>query len=208
MSVFFKGLLLVGSLIVSIGAQNIFILKQGLKKEFVFLIATICLICDLGLFAIAIYGIGSAFSDASFLNLFLPILGGLFLMIYGFRCAKSAYLGQSYLTVQNENQRTPKLKIITTTLAVTLLNPHVYLDAFVIIGGYARQFQPDERLYFLLGSTSASLIWFYGLAFGASLLIPLFKKERTWQILEAITALIMWYIAYGLFAYFFTQLKG
>lgn len=197
-----KGFLVSFGLIVAIGAQNAYVLKQGLLKQHIFWVCLVCFLCDVTLLSLGVLGFGSLIDKNQTLKLALAIFGAVFLFWYGLRSFKSAYRGGENLSVDTTNQTTisPK-KAIATTLALTLLNPHVYLDTLVLVGTVASPLTLVQKYQFLIGAVSASALWFFGLGYGARLLIPLFKKEKTWQLLDVFIGMIMWVIAFGLVRY-------
>ncbi|OBX06505.1 amino acid transporter [Gallibacterium salpingitidis] len=195
------GFLVSGGLIVAIGAQNAFVLKQGLLKQHVFAVALICFLCDVILFNLGVLGLGSFISEHQMASITLAFVGAGFLFIYALRAWRSAYRGNSSLQISTENSQQHLLKTILMTLSITLLNPHVYLDTVVIIGGVAGTLALSEKIWFLLGAVLASGSWFFGLAYGSALLIPLFKKPITWRILDFVIGIIMLMIAWGLYQY-------
>lgn len=195
------GFLVSGGLIVAIGAQNAFVLKQGLLKQHVFAVALICFLCDVILFNLGVLGLGSFISEHQMASITLAFVGAGFLFIYALRAWRSAYRGNSSLQISTENPQQHLLRTILMTLSITLLNPHVYLDTVVIIGGVAGTLALSEKIWFLLGAVLASGSWFFGLAYGSSLLIPLFKKPITWRILDFVIGIIMLMIAWGLYQY-------
>lgn len=195
------GFLVSGGLIVAIGAQNAFVLKQGLLKQHVFAVALICFLCDVILFNLGVLGLGSFISEHQMASITLAFVGAGFLFIYALRAWRSAYRGNSSLQISTENPQQHLLKTILMTLSITLLNPHVYLDTVVIIGGVAGTLALSEKIWFLLGAVLASGCWFFGLAYGSALLIPLFKKPITWRILDFVIGIIMLMIAWGLYQY-------
>lgn len=201
-----KGFLVSFGLIVAIGAQNAYVLKQGLLKQHIFWVCLVCFLCDFTLLSLGVLGFGSLIDKNQTLKLALAIFGAMFLFWYGFRSLKSAYRGGENLSVDTTNQTTisPK-KAIATTLALTLLNPHVYLDTLVLVGTVASPLTLVQKYQFLIGAVSASALWFFGLGYGARLLIPLFKKEKTWQLLDVFIGMIMWVIAFGLVRYAITS---
>ena len=196
-----QGFLVSGGLIVAIGAQNAYVLKQGLLKNHVFWVVLTCFLCDFILISIGVLGMGSLIAQSVMATIALALVGALFLTVYGFRALMSAFRGNSALSIDASPKATTLVSTIGTTLALTLLNPHVYLDTVVIIGGVASTLSPDGRWLFLAGALLASASWFFGLGYGARLLIPLFKKPITWRILDALIALIMWLIAVNLAIY-------
>ena len=123
-------------------------------------------------------------------------------MVYGVRAFKAAYQGSSALNLENNAENgTSVFKTILATLAITLLNPHVYLDTVVIMGGIAGTLEFTEKWLFFLGAILASVLWFFGLGYGARLLIPLFKRPATWRILDCTIGIIMWLISFSLVKY-------
>lgn len=190
--------MITAGLIVAIGAQNAFVLKQGLLKQHVGPVVLICWLCDFSLIAAGVFGMSSLLSANNLALGLLALAGGLFLTVYGWRSAKSARQGNRCLNPDNR----PAVGLYPTLaslLAVTLLNPHVYIDTVMLIGGSAASLAASDKIWFSAGAISASGIWFGGLGYGARLLLPLFRRERTWQILDSLIALVMFYLAYGLF---------
>lgn len=201
LSTIIHGFLVSGSLIVAIGAQNAYVLKQGLLKQHVFWVCLICFLCDFGLMSLGVLGIGTLIDQNPTAKITLAVLGALFLLVYGGRAFMSAYQGSEGLHINTDSKYTSLGNTITTTLALTLLNPHVYLDTLVLIGGITSPLETTQKYAFLVGALSASFLWFFGLGFGARLLTPLFSKSITWRILDASIGLIMWAIAISLLHY-------
>ncbi|SDJ11466.1 LysE/ArgO family amino acid transporter [Alteribacillus bidgolensis] len=194
-----RGALIAGSLIVAIGAQNAFVLKQGLLKNNIFWVSLTCFLCDLILMIIGVLGIGTIISSSTFATVTLAIAGGLFLAFYGVKSFRSAWLLSNSMNINNDVGTSPKIhKTILLTLAITLLNPHVYLDTVVIIGGVAGTLTWNEKIQFLIGALIASFIWFFGLGYGARWLIPLFKKPVAWRILDFGIGCVMIWLSYQL----------
>ncbi len=193
-----KGAFLSGSMIVAIGSQNAFLLKSGLKKNYVFTVATICFLGDLLLMSLGVFGVGALFHSNQFAQAAIAILGAAFLIWYGTTSAKSAFQGNSVIDLSSSNNDSGRFAIVISTLAITFLNPHVYLDTVVVVGGVASTLSTTEKLWFLSGALLASMTWFYGLGYAATKLVPYFQKKSTWRILDSIIAAIMFYIAFGL----------
>lgn len=200
MQTFLQGFIVCFGMIVSIGAQNAYLLKQGILKQHVFWIATICFICDVALMTLGVLGLGSVIANSLWLSLILALCGALFLFSYGSNAFLAAYRASSFLETQGNNQTSLK-QAIMLTLAITLLNPHVYIDTVVIIGSIGSTLTPNEKILFLVGALSCSFIWFYALGYGAALLRGYFEKRRTWQILDSLTGMIMYLIAASLIIY-------
>jgi L-lysine exporter family protein LysE/ArgO len=197
-SPFLTGFFLGISLIVAIGAQNAFVLKQGILRQHVFYVALFCSISDSLLICFGIYGISYLFND--FINEFsniIFILSALWLFSYGILRLFSAL--KSNMKVLLINSESNSLFGTISVIAVfTFANPHVYLDTVVLIGSISQQFSDFNKLYFALGACSASFVWFFALAYGAKLLNPILQKTSHWRILELVIALIMFYIAINL----------
>ncbi|MFW9298657.1 LysE/ArgO family amino acid transporter [Glaesserella parasuis] len=201
MESFLHGFVVCFGLIVSIGAQNAFLLKQGILKQHVFGVALLCFLCDVALMSIGVLGLGSLISQSPTASLLLALFGAIFLFTYGSRSFITAYQGSSQLLAQQGQAKSSLKKVIAITLAITLLNPHVYIDTVVIVGGIGGTLSFTEKIHFLLGALICSFLWFFGVGYGAGLLSPYFEKRRTWQILDFVTGLIMYGIAFSLIVY-------
>ncbi|MDP1975628.1 MAG: LysE/ArgO family amino acid transporter [Alphaproteobacteria bacterium] len=189
-------------LIIAIGAQNAFVLKQGILKNHVFVTAFICAAIDALLIALGVGGFSKLLSTNAYLLEFVRWGGIIFLVFYGFRLFRSAF--SAYTIVMNGNQNRLNLKMtILTALALSLLNPEVYLDTVVLLGSIGAQFPETERFFFAMGAMSISFIWFFGLCYGSRYLAPLFQKPLSWKILDFIIGCVMWLIA--LFLLFWDQ---
>lgn len=195
--IFLKGFVVTFSLIVAIGAQNAYILKLGLLKQYVLLAVSLCILFDFILISAGVLGLGYFIQGNQFLINGIAFIGIVFLSIYAFLSFKSALKNES-LKIDDKVKTDPLKKIITMLLVFTFLNPHTYLDTVLLIGGIGANIDADLKIYFLLGAISASTVWFNLLGFGARFLIPLFKKPITWKILDIMIGFIMLYIAYSL----------
>lgn len=198
LSVALKGAFVSGSLIVAIGSQNAFLLKSGLKNNYVMLVATLCFLGDVLLISTGVLGVGALLQQAPVMTEILTLCGIAFLCWYGFLSAKSAWRGQSHLDIDNSEVSRNWVKVALMTLAMTFLNPHVYIDTILVLGGITSSLNFEEKRWFLAGALTASAIWFYGVAYIAKKLIPFFAKPKTWQILDTVIAVIMFSIAAGL----------
>lgn len=194
---FAQGVGLGGGLIIAIGAQNAYVLRQGLRREFALSVATICFLCDVALIALGAGGFGSLVAAFPALTRIAAWGGAAFLAWYGFRALRSA-LAPGALEADGAARAPSRSRAVFTALALSLLNPHVYLDTVVLIGGIAGQYAAATRPWFAAGAMSASLLWFYGLALGARRLAPLFKKPAAWRILDLVICAVMWSIAASL----------
>ncbi|WP_300062176.1 LysE/ArgO family amino acid transporter [uncultured Roseobacter sp.] len=192
---FLPGYLLSLSLIVAIGAQNAFVLRQGLRREHVFWVCLTCGTSDAILIASGVAGFGALARSVPWFETAMRYGGAAFLLWYGWRSAKSAWVGGQVLQAE-EGGRKALLPTLLTLLALTWLNPHVYLDTVVLIGSISAQY--DNRVLFAAGAVLASLSFFFALGYGARLLAPLFARPVSWRILDALIALTMWAIAAGL----------
>jgi len=193
MEIFVYGFSLGFSLILAIGAQNAFVLKQGLKGEFVFLVCFICAVSDALLILIGVSGFHILVSEFPGVVTVARYGGAIFLFVYGLLSFRTA-LSSGQKLVPSGNQAGSYYKAALTCLAFTWLNPHVYLDTVVLLGSISSQF-PEQLTYFAAGAMSASFVFFFSLGYGAVLLRPIFEKPRSWQVLEIIIGIVMWAIA-------------
>lgn len=197
-SIILKGFTVTLSLIVAIGAQNAYVLKQGLKKEYIFHIVALCILIDILLISSGVFGIGYLVSKNPFLIKIIAVIGIVFLTSYGLLSLKNAFKNE-HMDINSEKNNTSLKKVISLLLVFSLLNPHTYLDTILLIGGIGASYTIfDEKIYFLAGSFMASTVWFVSLGFGSRVLIPLFHKNITWKILDISIAIMMFTIAYSL----------
>lgn len=182
-----------GGLIVAIGAQNAFVLSQGVRRNHHLTIALICIICDAVFITAGVAGFGAAVSNNPTLSQWVTWGGAGFLIFYGLGSLRSALRG-GRLDTSDRAVRSLRAAIITT-LAVTLLNPHFYLDTVILMGSVSSQFHGEGRLYFWIGAVSASTLWFISLSLGGQMLAPLFRKQISWRILDSLVCVTMWTIA-------------
>jgi L-lysine exporter family protein LysE/ArgO len=193
MNTFVYGFSLGFSLILAIGAQNAFVLKQGLKGEHVFMVSLICALSDAILILIGVSGFHLLVSGYPGLVTIARYGGVIFLFVYGLLSFRKAWKSRHAL-MPGEIASGGRGNAALICLAFTWLNPHVYLDTVVLLGSVSSQFS-DEIVYFTFGATSASFVFFFSLGYGARLLRPIFAQSRSWQILEIIIGIIMWAIA-------------
>ena len=182
-----------GGLIVAIGAQNAFVLSQGVRRNHHITIALICIVCDAIFISAGVAGFGTAVSTNPVLWQLVTWGGAGFLFFYGMRSLRSALRG-GRMDISDRTPMTLRSAIIAT-LAVTLLNPHFYLDTVILLGSVSSQFQGESRLYFWVGAVTASTLWFISLSIGGQMLAPLFKKQISWRILDSVVCATMWTIA-------------
>ena len=198
LAVFGRGLALGGSLIVAIGAQNAYILRQGLKREFVFTLVTICSLSDALLVAVGAGGVGTLVQTAPFLIHGASWLGAAFLFFYGIKAFYAALRPGVLQALGDGSRSTSRWKAVGVCLAVTYLNPHVFLDTVVLVGGLAGRYAGLARVSFAVGAAAASFVWFFGLGYGAAWLAPLFRRPSVWRVLDLIVGCTMWWIAISL----------
>jgi L-lysine exporter family protein LysE/ArgO len=188
-----NGFLVALSLILAIGAQNAFVLRQGLRREHVGAVVAVCAGSDALLIAIGVAGFGAL---SSAMPAFASVMlwgGAAFLFVYGCLRFLAAWRGGAALTAQTHSAASLR-SVIGTCLVLTWANPHVYLDTVVLIGSIAAQFDP-HRLAFGVGAVAASFGFFTALGYGARALAPLFARPRAWVVLEVIIGCVMWAIA-------------
>ena len=194
------------SLIVAIGAQNAYVLRQGLRKEHVFVIVAICALSDALLIAVGVAGLGAIIQQLEWLLLLIEVIGGVFLCTYGVMAAKRAWKPEVLNT--DTGGAAISLKVaVGTVLALTYLNPHVYLDTVLLLGSVAGTYEAN-RWWFAAGAMLGSIVWFSTLGFGARLLAPVFKKPTAWRVLDAIIALVMFTLGMSLLVSFVQHLIG
>lgn len=196
LSVLFNGFVTSLSLIMAIGAQNAFVLKQGLKKEYVLSICLICAFSDSLLILAGVFGFGKFISGHQQIMTYAQWGGATFLVVYGVHHFYQAFSTKKSMCLDHHTV-VSWFKIILFCLAFTWLNPHVYLDTVVLVGAISTQFE-DHLLSFAIGAITASWLFFFSLGFGAQYLSAYFHNPRAWQALDILIALIMWYIAYHL----------
>ena len=196
MSTWFYGMATGFSLIVAIGAQNAFVLKQGLKQQHILWICLICAISDSILILFGVLGFASLIEKNQQWVAWAKYFGAAFLLLYGLSHLWAAYKNQSSMATA-EREETSWLKVILLCLAMTWLNPHVYLDTVLLVGVISLQFNAHPYL-FAGGVMLSSWIFFFSLGYGARLLLPLFQSARSWQCLDILIAMMMTAIAYQL----------
>lgn len=184
------------TLIVAIGAQNAFVLRQGLRREHVGAIVALCAGCDALLMTAGIAGLSQVLGEQPALALWLTIGGVGFLGIYGLRALMRARHPAALHAAAGATTMT-RAQALAQAAAFTLLNPHVYLDTVVLVGSIGAQ-QGPQRWWFAAGAASASVAWFCALGYGARWLAPWFERPRAWQVLDALIGVTMLALAAGL----------
>ena len=186
------------TLIAAVGAQNAFVLRQGIRREHVVPVIALCTMSDIVLISAGIASVGALISaHPGALNI-AKFGGAGFLICYGLLAARRACRPSSLTPAETAPARLPQ--VLVTCAALTFLNPHVYLDTVLLLGSIANQHGHDGRWVFALGATAGSLLWFFGLAYGARRLAPLFARPAAWRVLDGVIAAVMATIAVSLVA--------
>ncbi len=196
MTTFLAGFSLGLSLIVAIGSQNAFVLKQGLKTQHVFVICLVCAISDALLIVFGVAGFGAIVKQFPEIETLSRYGGAIFLSVYALLSFKSALMSDHALESATESKGSA-LKAILTCLAFTWLNPHVYLDTVILLGSISTQYSPHQFM-FASGAVTASFLFFFSLGYGARFLAPLFQNPSAWKVLEFLIGVIMVSIALSL----------
>ncbi|UYM06463.1 LysE/ArgO family amino acid transporter [Solicola gregarius] len=187
-------------LIIAIGAQNAYVLRQGLRREYVAAVVVVCAGADMLLISVGIVGLGEPLRAYPTAFEAVRYAGAAFLLCYGVLAARRAMRPAEL--VASGGQRASLRVVVLTCLGLTFLNPHVYLDTVLTLGSIANQYRSGEQWWFGAGAVAASLTWFVSLGWGARLLGPLFSRPRAWRILDAMIAAMMlglggWMLAGG-----------
>jgi L-lysine exporter family protein LysE/ArgO len=190
LSVFVQGLVLGLGLIVAIGAQNAFVLRQGLRREHVGPVVLFCAVSDALLISAGVLGMAQALGNSPGLARALALAGAVFLAIYGWRALRRARVLQR-MEASADGQGLSRGAALAQAAAFTLLNPHVYLDTVLLVGSIGAQQPATLQPVFVAGASVASLGWFTTLGFGARWLAPWFARPRAWQVLDGLIGLTM-----------------
>lgn len=189
-SAFTTGFVLMATLIVAIGSQNAFVLRQGIRKEHVAAIVAFCALSDLLLMGAGVAGLAGVLGNSPALVALLTAGGSIFLVWYGIKALRRASQPQSLRAASGEGALSLG-GAIAQAAGFTLLNPHVYLDTVLLMGSFGTRQPPDLRVWFVGGAACASGAWFTTLGYGARLLAPIFARPRAWQVLDTIVGLTM-----------------
>ena len=192
---FIQGFIIGSSLIIAIGPQNLFVINQGLKKNFVFIVVLICSLSDSLLIVCGIYLSNNILSLNTSLITIMKLIGGIWLILYGISKIKNSRQHEINSNGFNESSFS---KVIVTTLAITYANPHVYLDTVILLGSISINF--DDKLYFGLGAIFASFIFFFSLGYFSNFLSRYIKSPKVWFYIDNIMGFLM--LFYGLFFIF------
>lgn len=192
--VFMQGLALSFGLIVAIGAQNAFVLRQGLRREHVGSVVLFCALADAVLITAGVMGMAQALGESPAVARALALAGAAFLAVYGVQALRRART-PNQLQAAGGGAGLTRGAAMAQAAAFTLLNPHVYLDTVLLVGSIGAQHPAALRGWFVLGASVASIIWFVLLGFGARWLAPWFARPRAWPILDGLIGLTMWVLA-------------
>jgi L-lysine exporter family protein LysE/ArgO len=190
------GFLLGAGAIVAIGPQNAFVLRQGLLRQHVFVLAATCALSDVVLIAAGVAGLGALVQAHAAWLTALTVIGIAFLVWYGAMSLRRAFRTEVLLPA--DARPVTAGAAVATVLAFTVLNPHVYLDTIVLVGGLSARYPAPGNIAFGAGAAIASIVWFFALGYGARLLAPVFARPVAWRILDALVTLVMWGIAASL----------
>ncbi len=190
---FFKGLGIGASLIIAIGSQNAFVLSNAVKKQHAYAIGLVCIVIDIALIYSGVLGLGSLIKQYPVLITFASYFGAAFLIVYGYWAFRRAYKPNALAT--QSVKKMSLLVAVSSTAALSLLNPHVYLDTVILLGSIGGQLPGTEPLWFAFGASVASVLWFSVLVVGGIALAPWFKSEKSWQVLDIFVGTTMWIIA-------------
>ena len=194
---FMQGCGMGAGLIIAIGAQNAFVLKQGIMRNYVFATALTCSLADALLIALGVGGLGTLLVASPLLLAVARWGGVVFLLYYSVRAFRSAIKASTVVVAEGPERPTLRQTIVTL-LVVTFFNPHTYLDAVVVLGCIGAQFSEEGKRFFAGGAILSSFLWFFGVSYGARYLSPLFKSPLSWRILDVIVGCIMLGIAFSL----------
>ena len=193
-SVFLQGMTLGLGLIVAIGSQNAFVLRQGLRREHVGTIVLFCALADAALIASGVLGMASALGQRPLLASALALGGAAFLAVYGWQALRRARRPQQLRAAEGGAQL-GLAAALAQAAAFTLLNPHVYLDTVLLVGSIGAQQPGALRGWFIAGASAASLLWFASLGYGARWLAPWFARPRAWQVLDGVIGVTMFVLS-------------
>ena len=192
---FIQGFIIGSTLILAIGPQNLYVINQGLKKNFIFIVVIICSLSDSLLIVCGIYLSNNILSLNTSIITIMKLIGGIWLILYGINKIKNSRKHEIKSTEMNEASFT---KVVLTTLAITYANPHVYLDTVILLGSISINF--NNKLYFGLGAICASFIFFFSLGYFSNFLSQYIKSPKVWFYIDNVIGFLM--LFYGLFFVF------
>ncbi len=194
-TVFIQGFALGMATIVPLGPQNILVMNQGIRRQYHLLVASLCLFSDMVLICAGVFGGSALLSRSSILLQGVTLAGVVFLTLYGFNAIRHAWRGGAVMTAGADVHTPTRRRVIIAMLAVTWLNPHVYLDTLVVLGSLGGQFEPMARRFFAAGSIGASVVWFYGLALLSARLSPWLNRPPVQRGIQLFVGVVMWMVA-------------
>ena len=192
---FIQGFIIGSTLILAIGPQNLYVINQGLKKNFVFIVVLICSLSDSLLIVCGIYLSNNILSLNTSIITIMKLIGGIWLILYGINKIKNS---RQYEIKSNEFNEASFTKVVFTTLAITYANPHVYLDTVILLGSISINF--DSKLYFGLGAICASFVFFFSIGYFSNFLSQYIKSPKVWFYIDNMMGFLM--LFYGLFFIF------
>ncbi|MTC59987.1 arginine exporter ArgO [Providencia rustigianii] len=196
-TIYIQGALLGAAMILPLGPQNAFVLQQGSRKQFHLMSALLCALSDTILIIAGVFGGSALLSQSELLMTLITWAGVVFLVWYGYGAFRTAMTPDDSV-LQLEGRVITRWKVIATLFAVTWLNPHVYLDTFVVLGSVGGQLESQLRPWFTAGALTASFIWFFLLAMLAAWFSPILNKPRSQRIINLFVGCVMWFIAFQL----------
>lgn len=191
---YFQGIALGAALILPLGPQNALVLNQGIRRQYHIMIASLCAMSDVILIWGGIFGGSALLMQSPWLLAFVTWGGVLFLLWYGLGALRAAFSRNIELTAVDAMKQ-GRWKALAMVLAVTWLNPHVYIDTVVVLGSLGGQMADEPKRWFALGTASASVIWFFGLALMAAWLAPRLRTAKAQRTINAVVGGVMWFIA-------------
>lgn len=198
LAIFANGFLLGAGLIIAIGAQNAFVLRQGLLRRHVGPVVALGATADAALIAVGVFAVGSLARSSGPLLTAVFFAGAAFLAVYAAQALYRAVFRADALEAARADAERPLGPTLAAMAAFTFLNPHVYLDTVLLVGGISAKYAPEPRVWFAAGAMCASFAWFSALGYGARLLQPVFRRAIAWRVLDLIIAVVMGALAFGL----------
>ena len=192
---FIQGFIIGSSLIIAIGPQNLYVINQGLKKNFIFIVVLICSLSDSLLIVCGIYLSNNILSLNTSVITIMKLIGGIWLILYGINKIKNS---RHHVINNKEFNEASFIKVVITTLAITYANPHVYLDTVILLGSISINF--DSKIYFGLGAIFASFVFFFSLGYFSNFLFQYIKSQKVWFYIDNVMGFLM--LFYGLFFIF------
>jgi len=205
MQIFFNGVLLQASLILTLGAQNLFLIDVGVRRNNQYLAAVICALCDVLLIFLGIFSVSEFIAASPLFKAVIGMVGAIFLLSFGFMKLSEAYSGACIGNI-TEKGTTSRRQLVLATLGFTLLNPHVYLETVFVIGGISTQYSSQaDKVMFGVGAGFFSIVWFFFLATFSSRFSKILSEKRGMRIVSFLTGLVLGYLAIKLFSESYTE---